>query len=101
MLYHFADVPFDSPHNRECAPRQCDSNTPVRIVSNRWKCAPSYTRWPDDSFDEVFQLIVMYPWLAPGGTLTFIPADASSRLLTADIEYAMWANPRSEVVYFG
>lgn len=59
-----------------------------------------YAKWPDYGFDEVFQLLVMYPWLAPGGTLTFIPSDARSLLLPADIEYAMWANPRSEAVYF-
>ena len=59
-----------------------------------------FSKWPDYGFDELFQLIVMYPWLAPGGTLTFIPSDARSLLLPADIEYAMWANPRSEVIYF-
>ncbi len=59
-----------------------------------------FTTWPDYGFDEVFQLMVMYPWLAPGGTLTFIPSDARSLLLPADLEYAMWANPRSEAMYF-
>ncbi|RYZ74512.1 MAG: hypothetical protein EOP09_00290 [Proteobacteria bacterium] len=55
-----------------------------------------YSKWPDYGFDEAFQLIAMYPWLAPKGTLTFIPSDARSLLLPADIEYAMWTNPRSE-----
>jgi len=59
-----------------------------------------FSKWPDYGFDELFQLMVMYPWLAPGGTLTFIPSDARSLLLPADIEYAMWANPLSETVYF-
>jgi hypothetical protein len=60
----------------------------------------SFSKWPDYGFDELFQLVVMYPWLAPGGTLSFIPSDARSMLLPADIEYAMWANPRSEAIYF-
>ena len=34
------------------------------------------------------------------GTLTFIPSDSRSLLLPIDIEYAMWANPQSEAVYF-
>jgi hypothetical protein len=59
-----------------------------------------FSKWPNYGFDEWFQLAAMYPWLAPGGTLTFIPADARSLLLPADIEYAMWANPNSEAVYF-
>lgn len=59
-----------------------------------------FSNWPNYGFDELFQLMVMYPWLAPGGTLTFIPSDARSLLLPADVEYAMWANPKSETVYF-
>ena len=59
-----------------------------------------FAKWPNYGFDEWFQLAAMYPWLAPGGTLTFIPSDARSLLLPADVDYAMWANPRSECVYF-
>jgi hypothetical protein len=57
-------------------------------------------KWPNYGFDEWFQLAAMYPHLAPGGTLTFIPSDAKSLLLPADVEYAQWANPKSECVYF-
>lgn len=59
-----------------------------------------HAKWPNYGFDEWFQLAAMYPRLAPLGTLTFIPSDARSLLLPVDIEYAMWANPRSECVYF-
>jgi hypothetical protein len=59
-----------------------------------------FAKWPDYGFDEWFQLAAMYPRLVPGGTLTFVPRDARSQLLPADIEYATWANPRSECVYF-
>lgn len=59
-----------------------------------------FSKWPDYGFDEWWQLAALYPRLAPQGTLTFIPADARSLLLPADIEYAMWANPASQAVYF-
>jgi hypothetical protein len=59
-----------------------------------------FANWPDYGFDEWFQLAGMYPHLAPGGTLSFIPVDARSLLLPVDIEYATWANPRSETIYF-
>lgn len=59
-----------------------------------------FAKWPDYGFDEWFQLAALYPRLVPSGTLTFIPSDSRSLLLPIDIEYAMWANPRSEAVYF-
>ena len=59
-----------------------------------------FAKWPNYGFDEWFQLAAMYPRLVPGGTLTFIPSDARSLLLPIDVEYATWANPRSECVYF-
>lgn len=59
-----------------------------------------FSKWPNYGFDEWWQLAALYPRLAPKGTLTFIPSDARSLLLPADIEYAQWANPRSECVYF-
>ncbi|MGC4014574.1 MAG: hypothetical protein QM755_08690 [Luteolibacter sp.] len=59
-----------------------------------------FAKWPNYGFDEWFQLAAMYPWLVPGGTLTFIPTDARSFLLPIDVEYATWANPASECVYF-
>jgi len=51
-------------------------------------------------YDEVFQLIALYPWLVKTGTLTFVPNDARSMLLPADVEYALQANWKSEIVYF-
>lgn len=59
-----------------------------------------FREWPNYGFDEWFQLVALYPRLVPGGTLTFIPTDARSLLLPIDVEYATWANPRSECVYF-
>jgi hypothetical protein len=59
-----------------------------------------FSKWPSYGFDEWFQLAALYPWLAPRGTLSFIPSDAMSLLLPADLEYALWANPRSESIYF-
>jgi hypothetical protein len=59
-----------------------------------------FSEWPNYGFDEWFQLAALYPRLVPGGTLTFIPSNARSLLLPIDIEYATWANPRSECVIF-
>ena len=59
-----------------------------------------FSEWPNYGFDEWFQLAALYPRLVERGTLTFIPCDARSLLLPIDIEYCMWANPRSEAVYF-
>jgi hypothetical protein len=59
-----------------------------------------FSKWPNYGFDEWWQLAALYPRLAQKGTLTFIPSDARSLLLPADIEYAQWANPKSECVYF-
>ena len=56
--------------------------------------------WPNYGFDEWWQLAALYPRLVPRGTLTFIPSDSRSLLLPIDVEYATWANPRSECVYF-
>lgn len=57
------------------------------------------TVWPAYGFDEWWQLAI-YPMLAARGVLTFIPTDARSQLMPLDIEFASWAHPRSEVVYF-
>ena len=59
------------------------------------------SKWPDYGFDEWFLQTAVYPRSAFDGLLTFIPADAKSRLLPLDIEYAQWANAKSELVYFG
>ncbi len=57
--------------------------------------------WPDYGFDEYFLIAAVYPRAARKGVLSFIPSNARSRLLPLDIEYVTWANPRSELVYFG
>jgi hypothetical protein len=59
------------------------------------------TAWPDYGVDEYFLLATVYPRAARKGILSFVPSDARSQLLLLDIEYATWANPRSELVYFG
>ena len=69
-------------------------------IPGRGPVPMKFANWPDYGFDEWFQLAAMYPRLVPGGTLSFIPNDARSQLLPADIEYATWANSRSELVYF-
>ena len=56
--------------------------------------------WPDTGFDEWFLSVVMYPRLAAGGMLTFVPSGTRSSLLLMDIEYVTWANPKSELVIF-
>lgn len=58
-----------------------------------------FPEWPGYGYDEIFQLVALYPWLVDGGTLTFVPSDARSLFLPADIEFATHANPRSELVY--
>ena len=59
------------------------------------------TVWPDYGFDEWFLQVALYPRVAFEGLLSFIPSSAKSQLLPLDIEYAMWANPASEIQYFG
>jgi hypothetical protein len=61
------------------------------------------TEWPTYGFDEWFLLAVLYPRLAFTGVLTFFPLKdaAANRWLILDIEYVTWANPNSEVLYFG
>jgi hypothetical protein len=59
------------------------------------------TVWPDYGFDEWFLQAALYPRAAFEGLLTFVPVSAKSQLLPLDIEYTMWANPASELVYFG
>ena len=58
-----------------------------------------FAEWPGYGFDEWFQLAAIYPRLVRQGTLTFIPVSARSLLLPVDLEYAIWANPRSESIY--
>lgn len=56
--------------------------------------------WPSYGFDEYFMTVAAYPRLAQHGMLTFVPSTAKSMILSLDVEYVTWGNPRSEVVYF-
>lgn len=56
--------------------------------------------WPSYGFDEFFMTIAAYPRLAQDGMLTFVPGDASSILLTMDIEYVTWGSEKSEFIPF-
>jgi hypothetical protein len=56
--------------------------------------------WPNYGFDEYFMTVAAYPRLAQHGMLTFVPSTAKSMLLSLDVEYVTWGNPRSELVYF-
>jgi hypothetical protein len=61
------------------------------------------TDWPTYGFDEWFLLAAVYPRLAFGGVLTFYPLNESglNHWFPLDVEYVTWANPKSEVLYFG
>jgi hypothetical protein len=56
--------------------------------------------WPDYGFEEWFLAVAMYPRWAAAGMLTFVPFGFHSSLLLLDIEYATWANPKSELIIF-
>ncbi|MBN8460394.1 MAG: hypothetical protein J0M04_21405 [Verrucomicrobia bacterium] len=59
--------------------------------------------WPSYGFDEWFLLAALYPRMACAGVLTFIAWNdrTANHWFALDVEYATWANPRSEVLYFG
>jgi hypothetical protein len=61
------------------------------------------TDWPTYGYDEWFLLAAVYPRLAFGGVLTFYPLNESglNHWFPLDVEYVTWANPKSEVLYFG
>ncbi len=61
----------------------------------------SGTDWPGYCFDEWSLHVAFYPRILRNGVLTFLPANQSNRLLSLDIEYCMWANPRSEIRFYG
>ena len=60
----------------------------------------NHGEWPNFGFEEWFLTVVMYPRMAAGGILTLVPASVNSTLLCLDIEYAVWANPNSQLVFF-
>jgi hypothetical protein len=58
------------------------------------------TTWPDYWFDQWFLTAAVFPRIAARGLISFVPTSARSFILPLDIEYTMWANPESEIVYF-
>jgi hypothetical protein len=61
------------------------------------------TLWPTYGFDEWFLLGAVYPRLAFEGVLTFMGWRSTqvSHFFALDIEYVTWANPKSEIFYYG
>ena len=80
---------------------------PNRIVVGHWQTGSIDlrifgTKWPDYGFDEWFLLSAVYPRLALEGLLTFKSWKANlNHWFALDIEYVTWANPKSEIVFFG
>ena len=60
------------------------------------------SEWPSYGFDEWFLLAALYPRIAEGGVLTFIPMRNSSvsPWIAADIGFVSSVCPASEVFYF-
>lgn len=61
------------------------------------------TTWPTYGFDEWFLIAAFYPRMAFEGVLTFYPINQreANHWYALDIEYVTWANPKSEILYFG
>ena len=56
--------------------------------------------WPNHYFDEWFLAVALYPRFASAGMVTFAPSNLRCTvMLLLDIEYAMWANPNSQMVF--
>lgn len=60
------------------------------------------TDWPNYGFDEWFLIAAVYPRIVAAGVITFLPdgLEEYSKWLIRDIEYVMWANKDSEVVFY-
>jgi hypothetical protein len=66
------------------------------------------SEWPTFGFDEYFLNTAIFPRIANEGVVTFVPWDGSSvgsqplnHWFALDIEYCTWANPKSEIIFFG
>jgi hypothetical protein len=64
--------------------------------------------WPTYGFDEFFLNTAVFPRIANGGVVTFVPWNGSAvgtqalnHWFALDIEYCNWANPNSEIIFFG
>lgn len=85
---------------RETMPNQCV----VPGAEGKPKELPIYgTNWPAYGFDEWFLSAAVYPRLAFEGMLTFflINPKVSNHWFALDSEYVTWANPKSEILFFG
>lgn len=60
------------------------------------------SNWPDYGFDEWFLNVAIFPRIAFGGILTFVDWKNTrlNQWFALDIEYATWANPKSEIFHF-
>ncbi len=56
--------------------------------------------WPGAGWLSIFAMLALYPRLAAGGMLAFVPSSARSLFLGLDVEYSTWANPASELVIY-
>ncbi len=61
------------------------------------------TEWPVYGFDEWFLTAALFPRMAFDGVLTFLEINQKkvNHWFAQDIEYVTWANPKSEILYFG
>ncbi len=66
------------------------------------------SEWPTFGYDEFFLNTAVFPHIATEGIVTFVPWNGSAigmqplnHWFALDIEYCNWANPRSEIVFFG
>ncbi len=60
------------------------------------------TLWPTYGFDEWFLLAAYYPRMAYEGVLTFYKFGSNlGPWFALDVEYAAWANPLSETLFYG
>jgi hypothetical protein len=85
---------------RGSMPNQCRIRKPNGKIGK----VPIFgTDWPTYGFDEWFLIAAMYPRLALSGVLTFFPINQkeSNHWFSLDIEFVTWANPRSEILFFG
>ncbi|MEN8737050.1 MAG: hypothetical protein ABF337_07345 [Akkermansiaceae bacterium] len=59
--------------------------------------------WPGFGFDEFFLNTVIHPRAAFDGVLTFVnwKKHEMNQWLALDIEYCTWANPKSELMFWG
>lgn len=78
---------------RNTMPNRCNS-----VLGGKGRVVKG-SDWPDYGFDEWFLLAVVYPRMAFGGILTFFKENRVDFTIwhLLDIEYATWANPKSEV----